>query len=321
MKTKIIFGLLTCLMFGGCAKDDDVIPSYKDQDWFRIEDDPNDALTHLRYTIYMEEGVPIFYNDTLGSEIRYNKAGEAYTYYEILKLGYAITGASSALKYALADDLTDVMAMTELMDKYLFDYLPKGKRPLSYLLVDSAILKTGSQGGYTVYDDYYKAMTSTCVGNIEKVKEMTENEKKSFAAELAGLEFVDDVVSAAELTGDLVAAYDSLSLKVKLDLTTYAPIQVGNSGYGAVISGNRSRQLPESELFGLIHYRHAEGYSLFIPTKEQDKAAYIGMILSLTDEEIREKYKDYPVVLEKYGLIRKMLVRVGIIEDEPDNRE
>ena len=60
-------------------------PSYEDNDWYEIKHDPSaDELDQLRYSIYKETDIPIFYTDTLGSEIRYDGGGNPYTYYSCL---------------------------------------------------------------------------------------------------------------------------------------------------------------------------------------------------------------------------------------------
>lgn len=312
MRKKLIYGFLICLAFFSCSDEDEISPSYRDVNWYSVEDDPNDPLTHLRYTIYQETGVPIFYNDTIGSQTRYRLNGDPYTYYEIIKPGYTIIGHSGGVKCVLADDLTDVMAMVELMDQYLFEYLPRDKNPLCYLLLDSVNIRAGNSTTYPLNDDYYKAMTATCIGNVERVKSMTDSARRSFAAELAGLELVANIVDEVDLTENLINYFDSLSIDVLLDAKEYGMTKT--NGFGSVQTYVITRIKPEAELFGLIHYRGVEANRLFIPTKEQDRAAYIGLILSVPDDVIRERYKNYPVVIERYELMREMMVRVGLIE-------
>ena len=161
-------------------------------------------------------------------------------------------------------------------------------------------------------------MTATFVGNIEKVKEKTDDEKRVLASELAGLELINSITEDSDLTGELISHFDSLAVSVKLE-TTYAPTAMGatgSAGFGNVMMGNVNKIAPEAELFGLIHYRLRSATQFFMPTKEQDRAAYIGMILRLSDEEIRRKYENYPVVIARYELMLEIMEKVGLIERE-----
>ena len=115
------------------------------------------------------------YNDTLGREERYDLHGNPYMYYEIWNPGYAISGSSTP-KYALADDKADVMTMVEVMNKYLFDYLRKDKRPLAYLVVDT--LRQSTSTATTPPEKYLKYLTTVCIGRIEELKHLKERAKK-----------------------------------------------------------------------------------------------------------------------------------------------
>lgn len=309
MKTRIIIISLLCLLgIAGCEDDNALSPSYDDKDWLAIEDDPNDPLTHLRYQVYTEQGVNILYNDTLGREERYDLHGNPYMYYEIWNPGYAISGSSTP-KYALADDKADVMTMVEVMNKYLFDYLRKDKRPLAYLVVDT--LRQSTSTATTPPEKYLKYLTTVCIGRIEEVKHMTDSARKSFMAELAGLEYVDDV-KGCELNEDLIVECDSIRYRVKLS-SEYSPVDWQKGFYSKPTSTNK--KVPEPELFGFLYYAFREVNRIYAPSDQQDKASYIGLILSCTDEEIRERYKKYPAVIAKYEATREMMVNAGILEE------
>lgn len=309
MKTRIIIISLLCLLgIVGCEEDNALSPSFDDKNWLAIEDDPNDPLTHLRYQVYTEQGVNILYNDTLGSEERNDSHGNLYMYYEVWRPGYAISSRSNPV-YALADDKADVMTMVEMMNEYLFDYLRKDKRPLVYLVVDT--LRQSTSSATTPPERYLKFLTTVCVGRIEEAKQMTDSARKSFMAELAGLEYVDDL-KENELNTDLLIEYDSIRYRIKLS-DEYNPVNWQKGYVSKPTSTNK--KVPEPELFGFLYYNFREVNRLYSPSDIQDKASYIGLILSCTDEEIRERYKKYPAVIEKYEVTRAMMVNVGILEE------
>ena len=97
-------------------------PSHLEKDWYVIEYDPNAGeLDQLIYDIYDKTGFPIFYNDTLGSQTRYNKGGEPYTYYEIFQPGYAFTSFSSNFVYTLEHDEGKLENMIEILRDYMLE--------------------------------------------------------------------------------------------------------------------------------------------------------------------------------------------------------
>ena len=308
MKTRILVISLLCLLgLAGCEEDDALAPSYKDRNWLTVEDDPNDPLTHLRYRVYTEQGVNILYNDTLGSEERYDSQGNLYMYYEVWRPGYAVS-SNSKPKYVLPDDRADVLAMAEMMDKYLFDYLRKDKRPLVYLLADT--LWQSSFNTTTPPERYMKFLPTVCIGRIEEARQMSDSAQKSFMAELAGLEYVDDV-KGCELNEKLYAEFDSVRYRVQLS-NDYSPV---NWLRGILSKGTSTdKKVPEPELFGFLFYSYRAVNRIYAPSEQQERASYIGLILSCTDAEIRERYKKYPAVIAKYEVMREMMVNAGILE-------
>ena len=54
---------------GGCYHESELKQSYFDENWYVLQDS-DDPLDHQRYLIYKETGIPIFYNDTIGSQNR-----------------------------------------------------------------------------------------------------------------------------------------------------------------------------------------------------------------------------------------------------------
>ena len=312
MKIKIIYIMLACCMLLGCQKEDELSPSYGDVDYFAVQDS-DDPLDHLRYLIYSERDLAIFYNDTLGSEERYDEGGNPYMYYEVLKIGYTISGFRNFGRYVLADDREDVMDMVELMNEYLFEFLPVERYPLSYLLTDSLIVTNGSQATIKHADNYYKGMTTTCVGNIEQVKYMSDSARQSFISELVGLELVNDVLGN-ELNEEILLGFDTVMTKATLDYSIYAPNKLSRyEGYGITQIASNKR-IPEAELFGMLRYREEVGNRVYALTREQDYACYIGLILANTDAEIRKRYEKYPLVLKKYEGMLEMMENSDILK-------
>ena len=53
-------------------------------------------------------------------------------------------------------------------------------------------------------------------------------------------------------------------------------------------------------------------YEDYTPSALEDAISYITMCLSMTEEEVREKYGTYPTVMEKYNIIKPLVSETGI---------
>ena len=208
----------------------------------------------------------------------------------------------------LADDTADVMDALEVMYEYLFDILPEDRRPTSYLLVDS--LRMNHLGG-AVLDDYYKSITTTCIGNIERFEQMSDSARRSFMAELAGVEFANELIANADTT--LRHDFDSAGCYVTLDSRVYAPIRYQDTP-GSTTQISTARTLARPEAFGFLHYRDTRINLVFWPTDQQNYAAFVGLVLSKTEEEVKRQYAQDTVVLQKYELMKQMMREAGMIE-------
>ena len=92
-KNKFLYILLLSVLFVACDKEDNLTPSNLGKDWFTIEnsDDPVDRAI---YQFYVETGIPVFYNDTIGQETRVDNWGNSYTHYEVLQFSSSALGGT-----------------------------------------------------------------------------------------------------------------------------------------------------------------------------------------------------------------------------------
>lgn len=92
-------------------------------------------------------------------------------------------------------------------------------------------------------------------------------------------------------------------------LINFADSKLG--GYDEYMA-NLAQYGPES--FGLLSLKRGkvdDRTVFYIPTKEEDFAAYLDALLDYNDLEFREKYKDFPTVVARYVLMKYVLEEVG----------
>ena len=81
----LMIGML--FLLAGCGKENGLEPSFLEEEWFVIKDNPDDPLRHAVYNVYSEWGVPVFYNDTIGRQDRgIDRTGNPVTFYRLLDL-------------------------------------------------------------------------------------------------------------------------------------------------------------------------------------------------------------------------------------------
>ena len=192
MRTKLLYiiGLWGCLSLFGCGDDDNLSPSDLDGDWYVLTDS-EDPLDHLRYTVYQTYGIPVFYNDTIGSQNRgVDYTGLPIIYYEVLNPNYSIESSTEYAKYELSYDRETIIVGVEFIRDEVFPRLVSSKLyPRSFLLVNKLTLNASGSSSYQHEECAYRGMMTSCVSLVEEIGEMTDAEIKRMACEIAAEEY------------------------------------------------------------------------------------------------------------------------------------
>lgn len=294
MKINVIYSLLVGFSLLACTKEDDLSPSRGDVNWCVVTDDPSDELTHLRYTIYKETGVSIFYNDTLGSEVRHDVGGNAYKYYEVVRLGYTLTSVGgSSTKYTLEENREDIKMMVELLNKYTIPLLTPQIHPRCFLITDTLTEKIG--GSFIVNIAGFRDDEATCVGWAKKVKGMTEEEKKRLGAEIVG----EEINRYLKKIGGETKEYEA-----------WTTVVLPRVSFGGFIYKN----VLDPKAYGLLSFAVVFGNNTYAVSLHTDISNYVGLIYCHTDAEIREMYKEWPRVIAKYECMKKLMEKHGFLK-------
>ncbi len=310
MKIKLIYGLIACLWLVSCDKKEDrVEPSNADKNWFEIKDNPSDELDHLIYQVYKETGVSILYNDTLGYETRYDGYGNPYLRYEKIRLGYALMySAPGTQKYKLATDRQGVLEMVQLINDYVLPVMPPVALPMSYLVVGEL---TETQQGATVSIPVYRDITTTLV-RIDTVERMSEGEKVIAAAKIIGggvYSYLVRYLTAKELN----EFYDITNFLTVPGLSDNVPGSGAKYPRYATASYQVSKGVsPNPETYGFLYWFSVTSTTYRSIREIDDFMSYIALFFSTEEAEVQERYKNFPVVLKKYEVVKKMIEKVVI---------
>ncbi|WP_292268636.1 hypothetical protein [Butyricimonas sp.] len=305
-----LIGLFALLAWACGDNDDDFKPFGGERNWLVVEDS-DDPIDAQRYRIFRNTGVPVYYNDTIGSEMRYTLAtGEPYTYYEVLQVFYSpgsVTPGKLQANYTLVRDRDKVKPVLDFLETDALPRVPESVYVPSILLVDS--LKTPS--GDTIA---YKGLNTIV---LSKVKDFDKVDQKLYRG-----------VFLATLVANTLAISDGEWLEDYFYAITYRVnpgnkskmYSTGTTSVGTyVYTAYSGLTVPAAEqtLGGLGFvgtYTKPTGTSermWQVPSKSQDVRQYCIEIFASTEAEFIAKHGQYPVVMEKYEVMKRKLETYG----------
>ena len=318
-----------------CSDDinDDVYATYADRDWYVVEDKPGE-LNQLLYRIYTETGLPIFYNDTLGTwEDGVDAYGNPVIRHELLMIGYTVSDYyDDVCRYALSDDEAGMIAAVEVLREEVFPLLAQVQLPNCILLVDTLFTP---QDTNWIVANVVKEVRGTVVGinvedteadNVEtladegetvkviSVKDMTPEAQKEWALSILNEELASNL--ATNFPEQLNAFYEITRLAGKTYNWDYSLSMKWYDGIMGTIYNK------EAGYYGLIEYvreYQAEDESGTLstykvwPSETEDVKAFLELIETTPEEDIQAMYESaYPNVWEKYLMMKDLLAEIGL---------
>lgn len=316
MKKYSIFIILAVFILS-CKKESILEPSLKDINWFEIVDDPQDPLKHKAYNIYKEIGLPIFYNDLLGTENRGVDAnGNPIIFEKRLDINYTISGSTVApiqKQFVLLEDEKDIDAGLDFVKNNLFKTIPKTFFLYSVFLVDS-LYEQQYAGGQKKTSLCHKGLNTFVIANIKDLSNMNDEEKLLFNNKL--LTYLAINYISKESNEDIE----------KFQKVSYDPIK-GWFYYGMAVQvpnypGFKCLPPDKWEVYGFLDYDHAKysnvktepdikKWRYYLPSKEVDIEKYIEAVFNIPEDEFNTKYESHPLVISKYKLMKKILSDIG----------
>lgn len=301
-------GMLLCLF--GCFHEAELSESNQDRDWYILEDS-DDELDHLRYLVFEQYKVPIFYKDTIGSRVDGTDVyGNPVIYYEVLDPNYDLVSVNDEIEIKLAKNREQIMATVYFMKDEVLPMMSFTELlPRCFLLVESVhVACYNVSGDYRHEVNVYRSLMTSLVGKVDRLEEMSDEERKRFAVEIAAEEWASYLTQFRK--EELSAFYSISESEVYSKSTTY-------SKYSSD-SGPASASVPYKDYreYGFLDYDHWEAYregnSYKTINKQYDVADYVAEVLLDDDEAFRAKYANYKWVLQKYELMKKIVEIVNV---------
>ena len=308
----LFFCLLAVLLATGCRKEKMPEPSGLDEDYFVVQDDPNDPVQHARYEFYKSTGIASFYNDT----IKKKQVGEIdgmprYTYYT-LSMDYTMYGDFN-INYKLVSDKSQIPAFLDLLKQDLLPRLPDAIHFPSILMLDSIYDAGFPALNVQIADGWTSMQGFNTIGIcVKDVAAMSDPEKKIYVASmLAGV--------AEKRLNDLdperlQLEFFSISRAISNSILPTWDIYFGIAFMFAFPAGNH----PAAHTLGILKYPRVKlgetppmNDLVSMPRTTHDLRAYLTAAFCYTEEEFINLYPDNALILKKFNIIRNMVQEAG----------
>ena len=309
MKYNILFFLSLSMLISlvSCSEDEVNFPDYE-KDWFVMEDNAGDSVAHAGYQFYQKYKIPVFINDTIGTQQRVDLWGNTYTYYKTLSLNFAMGGSASAYSDPYLNTMTFcdksvVPSALRYLDSHIMPSVPKSIHIHSILLVEN--LQSRATG-----TEVFNSINTLIIGNASQLASYTAEQTQSLKSTLLSLLVGKALTSNADYSEDLDLFY-----QVSRSLYSVSDIYNTSTWY---FNKDRMPGCPfdpydysvtgkDKMLWaGFLDVDPANPY--YSPSSPlTDVQMYIKEYLKLGDAQFRSLYANYPNVIKKYEIVKPLI--------------
>ncbi len=295
--------LIVLALTVSCSKEETTVFHDYDKNWLVVEDDTDDASTHARYLFYKETGIPVFANDTLGSQQRTDVFGKEYTYYEKLSMSYSLGGIQSgapplvqSFSYCNKADVGD--ALTFLREE-IIPMLPKGVHIPSILLVEN--MTSNAFGSYA-----FKGFNTVVIAQVSKIRNMDAVTRANYKG----------AILRAILTNTILdSRFDNLLDKFYAVSRKYVPDRDAYSLYiyslNTYVKGLPAGVPITTQAIGYLATDPRNAYYTPMSTW-MDVCMYLEAVVVNTEAQFKQKYGDNQRIMDKYMIMRQILAQIEL---------
>lgn len=338
MKKSILY-ILMGLVFAACEKEDALQPQIDFSNLYAITDDPDDPVQSLRYDLYTNYNVSVYFTDTVGKFLlSYDIVGNPVYEYELIDLNWGFSSSSAEdrdIEYHFLTSDEDKLKALEFVRSFV-DSCAQSLRPLTMLVTDYMIVDAGTEGPVRTTELHnFRAMAWGDVIDLteEERAELIESTCKDLVGEK--IQNFTDVVYQFQLVSDdyynnswpdgRLPEVDTRCILEEVD--EYNPFAYMNSWYTQEVFFNyynpsvpieqtvEEYALPEANrrreaycavcgAWGFV-YGYGRMATYTAPSADDDLDCYLERILSDGGAAWFERYYSaYPLVMKKYELLR-----------------
>lgn len=298
-----------------CGHDEDAEAGPLEADEWMHPYNASAADQALQEKFYNDNRIYLLFNDTLSKQqTSVNPDGTPFYEYEAVRLEYIMSGSGDGSQRVFSFDYlkTDAekQAATNFVQQKVLPHLSGSLLPFSLLLVDKINYSHSDRSTYfefmTTHPSVYAGWRCTAIA-VNGVSDMTDAEQTAYCneilmsiinsktASLPSNTFDDfysvsnDYYSTFGMNDDATAFY--------VEHPTSYDIGILEDGYYAWSDGTDGS-------FSFPIYN--------IKSKEDDLSSYTSHLFSMSEEEFKAKYGNYPLVMRKYNILRSIYEKLGV---------
>ena len=332
---RTIFYIVGRLLMLGCQKEDALESKIDYVNLYEITDSPEDSVQHLRYELYKNYNVSVYFTDTVGKYFLKNDIyGNPVYRYELLDLNWEFSSNASEnreIDYYFITDEGRKMNSLRFVRNFV-ENCAQSLRPLSMLLTDSLLVLEDASVGWQrkteihnfrmiawgevadlTAEESEELINETCKGLVgEKIQ--------NYTSVLTRFQLVSDKYYNRNWPSALPYYSDCIIEEVNEDdpfsnggtwfYQQYIPLYMSGKSHEEAIQAINEKRAAYCEIVGNWGFVYGYGRlaSTVAPTASDDLDCYVERILSDHAEEWFEKYyATYPLVMKKYELLRDLI--------------
>lgn len=316
MKNKIffLFGFsLMALSFFGCGSDDvEIGPLEEDYYLAPYGASPNDqVLQHQFYNTYQ---IYLLFNDTIQKEQTSVYPDNTPFYkYQTVNLGYSMTGSLSSadnifeFEYIHTDE--DKQAATQFVQDKILPSLGPDLRPFSFLLINKINYYVSNASTYyemrLTNPVIFQGWRCTAIA-VSGLTDMTDEEQTSYRNQIL------KTIVAGKISNLDPSIFDSFYSFCSQYYSTYKM----DSGDSHEVEDFIKIYPTMMDLGFLSAYVYGNPYGFYMynfKAKSYDLEDYTNAIFEYSEEEFADLYGRYPIVMQKYNILKQIIADLGVI--------
>lgn len=292
----ILAACMAVLLMAACGDDEDKLETaYQDPTNNFIPDaSATDETSVLRREFYARNGSYLLFTDTLqhyqiGTDIN----GDPKFFTEMLNIQYSVgqTGPiTDTHTYTYFTTIEEQRFVVDFLEKYVLTHITGKLRPFSWFLAKTIEVKSNVG---TVTRPFAVTGQRAIVASVGQAQRLSESGRKTLATRILNTiigQLVNNNITAFSEFFTFSESYYSRSLSVPEGTT-------------------REKVLLEA---GFISPATSMA-NFYYPTQKDDLTAYALMIISTSEEKLQQTYGQYPAVMKKFEIVRKVLIELGYV--------
>lgn len=297
--------------FTGCSSSDDAAIGELEPNIWLYPYGSSSSDRAMQEAFYNQNKIYVLFNDTIRKEqVSVNPDGTPFYDFEAVDILYGMGNSTvrteaNNMTYTYLTTDNDKKAAVDFLSSKLLPSLGESLRPFSFLLVD------GMQYYYDNYGSMVKATAQVWAGwrctavAMSGIGSKTDAEKEAFRLQLLKV-IVSNKISTldASLFDEFYSFCDGYYGTYKM--------------YEAAMPF--LEQYPTPESFGFIGptayyaWRTTGSVPMYnIAAKANDLADFTNALFAMSEAEFMATYADYPTVLKKYKILKKIITDIGVI--------